>query len=135
MASGSSSLLTVESIVRGYHVYKSSWNPSTGDGFDVCVDEFNEKDRYAMKIVINEKTATVGHVPIGLSKIFYYFVRNGGTVYGEVTGKRQRSLTVDKGLEIPCRYVFTSTVKRNIKRLTKLLKEKITDRINFTIIE
>ena len=54
-----SNSLAVKSIVRGYHVYKTVWNPEINDKFDVCIDQYNERDRYAMKIKIGNET--VGH--------------------------------------------------------------------------
>ena len=57
-----SNSLTVKSIVRGYHVYKTVWNPEINDKFDVCIDQYNEKDRYAMKIKIDDEI--VGHVHV-----------------------------------------------------------------------
>ena len=62
-----SNSLAVKSIVRGYHVYKTVWNPEINDKFDVCIDQYNKRDRYAMKIKIGNET--VGHVPIELSKL------------------------------------------------------------------
>ena len=68
-----SNALTVKSIIRGYHVYKTVWNPEINDKFDACIDQYNERDRYAMKIKIGDET--VGHVPIELSKLFIILSR------------------------------------------------------------
>ena len=86
------------------------------------------RDRYAMKKEIGDET--VGHVPIELSKPFYYFVKNAGTIKGEVMGKRQRSLTVGKGLEIPCKYIFTGTPQKG-KKLKRLLQDKLSTHSQF----
>ena len=81
--SGSSSTsISVESIVRGHHVFKEVWSPRRGDKFYLQVEEFNRCDRYAVAIVVDEET--VGHVPREVSKLFYYFLKGNGTICGEV---------------------------------------------------
>ena len=37
--------LHVESVVRGYHVYKEDWSPNIGDRFVSEVEETNLHDR------------------------------------------------------------------------------------------
>ena len=37
-------------------VYKTVWNPEINNKFDVCIDQYNERDRYAMKIKIGNET-------------------------------------------------------------------------------
>ena len=46
------------------------------------IDEINLHDRYAEAVKVNG--AIVGHVPREVSKIVYYFIKNGGSVVGEV---------------------------------------------------
>ena len=66
-------LLSVKSIVRGYHVFTECWDPSPRDTFDLQVEEFNQHDTYAAPILVNGET--VGHVPREVFKIFYYFFK------------------------------------------------------------
>ena len=80
-------MLSVESMVRGYHVYKDDWSPSVRDEFELEMEELNRHDRYA--VVIKVSGDIVGHMPSEFSKIVYYFIKNGGSVGGEVHGKRQ----------------------------------------------
>ena len=47
--------LHVESVVRGYHVYKEDWSPNIGDRFGVEVEETNIHDRYAVAVVVNDR--------------------------------------------------------------------------------
>ena len=108
----------VESVARGYHVYKTIWMPNQGDIFNTRIKERNIHDRYAVAIVVD--TNIVGHVPRKFSKMVYYFIRNGGTVTGSVCGRRKRSTQHMKGLEIPCIYEFSSS-KKNITKLKSLL--------------
>ena len=53
--------LRVESVVRGYHVYKEDWSPNIGDRFGVEVEETNIHDRYAVAVVVNDRIT--GHIP------------------------------------------------------------------------
>ena len=111
---------SIESIVRGYHVYMDIWSPSVGDAFALEIDELNVHDRYAVATKVND--LVVGHVPREFSKVVFYFIRNGGRVTGEVCGRRQRSTTHMKGLEIPCVYKFHSKSVKNMKKLVSLLE-------------
>ena len=112
----------VECVIRGYHVYKREWNPEIGEKFETEVEDFNEHDRYAVSVQVDNQT--VGHMPREVSKICHYFIKHGGEITGQAIGKRQRSIVSMKGLEIPCKYNFTSRHKKHITRLVKLLKEK-----------
>ena len=75
-------MLTIESMVRGYHVYKDDWSPSVGDEFELEIEEPNRHDRYA--VVIKVSGDIVGHVPREFSKIVYYFIKNGGRATGGI---------------------------------------------------
>ena len=111
----------VDSVVRGYHVYKDDWVPGIGDTFQVEVEETNVHDRFACAVIVNSQI--VGHVPRELSRIVFYFIKNNGIVRGSVTGRRTRSTVHMKGLEIPCVYEFTAEQKK-INTLKKLLRKK-----------
>ena len=62
----------IECVVRGYHTYKVERTPAVGDRFETEVDDFNEHDRYAVKVTVDD-IGTVGHIPHEISKICYYF--------------------------------------------------------------
>ncbi len=114
------SSLRVESVIRGYHVYKDDWNPEIGDIFDVEIEETNIHDRFSCAVIVNSQT--VGHIPREFSKTVFYFLRNSGLAQGSVIGKRKRSAVHMKGLEIPCTYEFTAE-KRKLHTLKKLLRK------------
>ena len=120
MASGRS--MEIESVVRGYHVYMEFWDPSIGDTFLLETEPTNIHDRYAVAVKVDG--SIVGHVPKELSKTFYYFIRNGGVISGEVCGRRQRSSVPMKGLEIPCNFKFTSNSIKLVKKLKHLLERQ-----------
>ena len=106
-------MLTVESVVRGYHVYKDDWSPSVGDEFELEIEELNRQDRYAVAIKVSGDI--VGHVPREFSKIVYYFIKNGGRVTGEVRAKRQRSAVHMKGRRSHVYTSFTHQVLLKLK--------------------
>ena len=73
--------LSVESVIRGYHVYRETWNPYKGEKL-MC----NHDKRQKAKIFEGHAVSTykvshlVGHVPIELSFLF-------AEVTGGKTGK------------------------------------------------
>ena len=66
---------------------------------------------------------TVGHMPREHSRLSWYFLKHGGQIICEVTGRRKRSSTPGKGLEVPCLYTFKDKPAL-IKRLIKVLVVK-----------
>ena len=75
-------------------------------------------DRFA--VAIEKDSITVGHIPREHSRVAWYFIRHGGEITCEVTGRRKRSSVAGKGLEVPCTYTFWGRPKM-IKRLVKVL--------------
>ena len=43
-------VLNVNTTVRGYHVYRTVWNPTIGEGFVVLHQRGNDHDRHAMGV-------------------------------------------------------------------------------------
>jgi len=50
-------------------------------------DEGNQYDQYAVAIKSADATL-VGHVPLENSRVFYFFIKHGGTITATVTGNR-----------------------------------------------
>ena len=49
----------------------------------------------------------VGHIPKFLFKITYFYLKHGGDLLVEITGKRQYSIDLPQGgMELPALYVF-----------------------------
>ena len=75
---------SVESMIRGYHEYKSIWeNPSSDDEL-ICEREIgNAHDTYAVSIKkdTSGETTTVGHISRMISSICSMFIRRGGTIH------------------------------------------------------
>lgn len=109
---------TVDSVVRGHHVYKSIWTPYSGEVLAVEVEAGNGEDQYAVAVL--QSGTVVGHVPRELAQIFYFFLQHGGIIDCSITGHRKRGL----GLEVPCLYKLSGKPKY-IKRLVKLLSKPV----------
>ena len=105
---------TLDSVIRGHHVYKSVWTPAIGEVLPAQVEEGNSHDQYA--VAVSKGSFVVGHVPKELSRTFFFFPRHGGVIETRVTGHRRHG----NRLEVPCTYVCSGK-PRYIKRLVKLL--------------
>ena len=80
-----------ESVVRGHHVFKRIWTPVVGEVLIVAREASNTEDRFA--VAVTKDDMVVGHVPREFSKLCWHFLRHGGTIACEVTGRRKRSST------------------------------------------
>ena len=106
------------SVVRGHHVYKTIWTPYVGQYLKLSCEEDNEHDDHAI-CVRKANGIVVGHAPREISRTFWYFLRHGGEIECEITGKRKRG----NGLEVPCTYHFTGG-KKLVKRLESILSKR-----------
>ena len=65
------------SYVKGYHVYKTLWNPLIGEFLSCERESDNPMDKYA--VCVKKKNKIVGHLLLGKSgkfaKIIFYFLR------------------------------------------------------------
>lgn len=93
-------VFTVDSVIRGHHVYKHVWTPVEGEELVLEQKLHNSYDNYAVTVL--KGGMIVGRVPRELSQLFWNFLANGGLISCEVTGKRKKG----KGLEVPCTYRF-----------------------------
>ena len=100
----------VESVVRGFHVYKQVWHANAGEELHCRRDLGNSHDPYAVAMV--RASNIVGHVPKRISSICHIFLRRGGTITCTVTGSRQYSGDLPQGgLEVPCLLKFEGIEK------------------------
>ena len=75
---------TLESIIRGRHVYKQIWRPLGGEILTLELEEDNNHDKFAVSLL---KDATVlGHGPREFLQVFWH----GETITCEVTDRRKR---------------------------------------------
>ena len=63
-------VLNVNTTVRGYHVYRTVWNPTIGEGFVVLHQPGNDHDRHAMGVYrVDEPGLILGHIAREISRI------------------------------------------------------------------
>ena len=65
--------LKVDSCIQGYHVFKSIWNPTTGEELNCVRERTNTEDPYAVAVI--RRSAVVGHVPRKMSAVCTLFLR------------------------------------------------------------
>ena len=61
--------LSVESVIRGHHVFKSIWTPFIGEILPLKVEDGNVHDTHTVAVSKNDNT--VGYAPRQLSKVFF----------------------------------------------------------------
>ena len=69
---------TMESVIRGHHIYKSIQHPILGEQLTLEREDENSHNRHTVSVMKGD--AIVGHVPRELSRAYWYFIRYGGTV-------------------------------------------------------
>ena len=116
---------TLDSAIRGFHVYQSIWVPVLNEQLGTYQEHGNTEDLFAVA-VCKEDTAgsgglKVGHVPREIARLCWYFLEHDGEIVCTVTGTRRRSPLVQGGLEIPCKLKFVGK-RKHIKKLKKMLQ-------------
>ena len=66
---------TLDSCIRGYHVYKDIWDPVTGESLHCERKDRNPQDPYEVRLKLCD--ATVGHVQRIILCICMLFLRQG----------------------------------------------------------
>ena len=125
----SSGTFTFTAAIRGFHIYRHSWNPHIGQQLPTERETDNPEDRFAIAVVdtIDGSYSTVGHIPRELSRILSHFMNHGGEITCEVTGQRQRSPLTQGGLEIPCSICLRGK-KKLVKKAETLISEIVVKR-------
>ena len=112
---------SVESAVRGFHVYQTHWSPIMGEILTTEQDRINPYDKYAVSI--KQNNIIVGHVPREQSKVCNYFIKRGGVIQVEITNtQKRRSNIPEGGLEIEAVMVFVGTQK-DIAKLSAMIQD------------
>ena len=99
---------TVQCCIKGYLTYQSQWNAEVGAELGAVPDTRTTafvKDKYAIAVKNGEQT--VGHIPMFLSKLTFFFLRYDGKVSIKVNGPRRYSVDLIQGsLELPAEFTF-----------------------------
>ena len=114
--------LCVESVLRGYHIYKDlPWEPAIGTTLTCEREAYNIHDPYAVAVMNHGVVA--GHVPRFISAVCSMFLRRGGEISCEITGRRQYSSDLPQGgLELPRKLKF-SAASNEITKIRNLLMQ------------
>ena len=112
----------VEAMVHGYHVYEEIWDTSIGEELLWAKEPTNPCDPFTVAVVKSDQT--VGHIiPLNIYLVCSLFLRHGGTIMCEITGRRWHSKgLVQGGLEIPCTLTFEGCSK-DITKVEELIKK------------
>ena len=114
------SSFSVESMVRGYHVYKDIWDAVVGEEFPCKRKDGNRVDPFAVAVV--RGNTVIGHNPRKISSICSLYLRRDGSIVCRVTGSRRFSVDLAQGgLEILCVLTFQGDAKHTAiaKKLVK----------------
>ena len=75
---GDADCFTIDSFVRGHHVYQSQWTPFIGECLVIKREPDNRHDKFAVAVI--HEGDVVGHLPRGISKNISYFLNHDGNV-------------------------------------------------------
>ena len=116
----------VQCCIRSYQTYQSQWNAEVGTELGAVPDTRTTalvKDKYAIAAKNGEQT--VGHIPMFLSKLTFFFLRYDGKVSIKVNGPRRCSVDlIQGGLELPAEVTFQTS---NKKRFSQWQKETLVE--------
>ena len=120
---------SIESMIRGYHEYKSILSdPTLGEELECKREPGNPHDTHAIAVIksISGSRVTVGHLPRTISPICSIFIRRGGTIISRVNGTRRYSSDIPQGgLEIPCVLTFLAKNFEEGNRTKQLLESTL----------
>ena len=102
------------SYVKGYHVYKTLWNPLIGEFLSCEREPDNPMDKYA--VFVKKENKIVEHLPLGKSgkfaKTIFYFLRADEVSSCKlVVTVKPVYLGDDQGMQVPCKLIFTGVKK------------------------
>ena len=125
-------ILTFQSAVRGFHVYKAIWQPEEGEKLMCEHEENNKYDLFAIKVCRPLDRKIVGHLPIEISRITRFMIARGTMVEAQVTAAHyRRPLLVQGGLEISYSLTFkmpaTKKSSELLKKYLELFESKYTE--------
>ena len=69
---------TIESVIRGYHIYKEVWEASLGEMMTCAIELGNAFDLFAVLVVRDREI--IGHVPRKISAACSLLLRHRGCI-------------------------------------------------------
>ena len=103
---------------------KSVWDAPIGETL-LCQREVgNVYDTFA--VAIKKDGEVVGHCPRKISALCSIFIRRGGKITCQVSGRRRYSSDIPQGgLEVPCKMTFYTKSKSEADKTEKLIKNSL----------
>ena len=122
-------MFAFDSAVRGYHYYRTFWQPEPNEVLDCAHEENNPYDVFAIKVCERKKGDIVGHLPMEISRPTKFLLDRGAILTATLTTTLYRaSPIIQGGLEIPCK-VEVCMPSNTIK--DKAIVEKYKEMIDF----
>lgn len=102
--------------LRGYHEYRTVWNPVIDEVLSTRHERNNIHDRYAIAAIKllpgTIAPSIIGHLPKEISRLTYFIINRGATVRCRVISEHHRhSPLIQGGLEIPVEVVVEMPVE------------------------
>ena len=102
--------------LRGYHEYRTVWNPVIDEVLSTRHERNNIHDRYAIAAIKllpgTIAPSIIGHLPKEISRLTYFIINRGATVRCRVISEHhRRSPLIQGGLEIPVEVVVEMPVE------------------------
>lgn len=108
-------IVYVQAGVRGFHFYKSIWEPIDSEVLSCEYKENNPHDLFAIK-TCQENGQIVAHLPMEISRITKFLLDRCARIDAKLTETHyRRSHLVQGGLEMPCSLIIRmpGTLKSN----------------------
>ena len=90
-------ILTVQSAVCGFHVYKATWQPEEGKKLMCEHKENNTYDLFPINVCQPLHRKIVGHLPIEISRITQFIIAHGAIVEAQLTAAHYKFSTLVQG--------------------------------------
>ena len=103
----------LNSVIRGYHVYKTVWSPFVGEILHLQTDARNAHDAHAVTIVMN--SVMVGHATREMRGYFFTFC----SMVEVYPLKLLVTESTAMDWRVPCRYTLTGK-RKHVKQAKKL---------------
>ena len=130
----------LETVVRGYHAYLSTYKLTLGEILVITPDPDSVMhDKYVMKYTTKEEEHIVGHIPKHLSRLCFKFIEDGGELDAEVIGKRFNAGN-GIGVEVPVELSFVGNKQYFEKFRSKMIsairaEEKLNSSTSNKVVE
>ena len=114
---------TFSSSIRGFHIYKTSWEPYENEILTAKKESDNLYDVNAISIIAaNNKI--FGHAPCELASVLTHCLNHSGVITVSVTNPKYRHCEIAGGLEIIANYKLSGKIDLVLKA-EKVLLDKL----------